>query len=84
VDPGLRGVSLQPDREGPGIFRGALDVGATRITEWMEVAAAHAIAGCVPEPTAGCIVPSVFDESVVPAVSAAVAAAARKDGVARR
>ena len=68
----------------PGIFRGALDVGAIRVSEGMKLAAAHAIAGCVPEPTADCIVPSVFDEAVVPAVSSAVAGAARRDGVARR
>ncbi len=68
----------------PGIFRGALDVGATRVSEGMKIAAAHAIARCVPDPTADCIVPSVFDEAVVPAVAAAVAGAARRDGVARR
>ena len=65
----------------PGIFRGALDVRATRVTEGMKLAAAEAIAACVPKPTAGEIVPSVFDERVVPAVAAAVAAAARRDGV---
>ncbi|WP_461021629.1 NAD(P)-dependent malic enzyme [Thalassiella azotivora] len=68
----------------PGIFRGALDVLATSITENMKLAAAEAIAGVVENPTADEIVPSVFDESVVSAVSAAVAAAARRDGVARR
>ena len=36
----------------PGIFRGALDAGATRITEAMKLAAAQAIADLVPEPTA--------------------------------
>jgi malate dehydrogenase (oxaloacetate-decarboxylating) len=68
----------------PGIFRGALDVRATRITEGMKLDAAAAIAACVDEPTAGEVVPSVFDERVAPAVAAAVAAAARADGVARR
>ncbi len=67
----------------PGIFRGALDAGATRITEGMKLAAAEAIAACVPRPTAGEIVPSVFDPVVVPAVAHAVAAAARRDGVVR-
>ena len=67
----------------PGIFRGALDVRATRVTEGMKLAAAAAIAACVAEPTAGEVVPSVFDERVAPAVAAAVAAAARADGVAR-
>jgi malate dehydrogenase (oxaloacetate-decarboxylating) len=67
----------------PGIFRGAFTSRASRITESMKVAAAQAIADCVPTPTADLIVPSVFDEAVVPAVEAAVAAAARADGVAR-
>ena len=67
----------------PGIFRGALDSGATCITESMKLAAARAIAGCVPSPSPGQIVPSVFDASVVPAVAAAVADAARHDGVTR-
>jgi len=67
----------------PGIFRGALDVRATRVTEGMKLAAAAAIAACVAEPTAGEVVPSVFDERVAPAVAAAVAAAARADGIAR-
>lgn len=67
----------------PGIFRGALDVRATRITEGMKLAAAAAIAGCVENPTADEVVPSVFDERVVNAVAAAVAATARAEGVAR-
>ncbi|MGO4359632.1 NADP-dependent malic enzyme [Terrabacter sp. 2TAF16] len=56
----------------PGIFRGALDSGARRITEEMKLAAAHAIAGLVDAPTADRIVPSVFDERVAPAVAEAV------------
>jgi malate dehydrogenase (oxaloacetate-decarboxylating) len=56
----------------PGIFRGALDAGATQITEAMKLAAAHAIADLVPEPTADCIVPSVFHDGVAEAVAAAV------------
>jgi malate dehydrogenase (oxaloacetate-decarboxylating) len=68
----------------PGIFRGALDVRATRITEGMKLAAAAAIAACVDEPNADEIVPSVFDERVSTAVAAAVGAAARAEGVARR
>ena len=58
----------------PGIFRGALDCGATRITEEMKVAAARAIAALVERPTADLIVPTVFDPRVAPAVAAAVAA----------
>jgi malate dehydrogenase (oxaloacetate-decarboxylating) len=67
----------------PGIFRGALDCRATRVTESMKLAAAEAIAACVDTPSAGEVVPSVFDERVVSAVATAVKAAARADGVAR-
>jgi malate dehydrogenase (oxaloacetate-decarboxylating) len=67
----------------PGVFRGALDVRASRVTEGMKLAAARALAGVLEQPTAGEIVPSVFDERVVPAVAGAVARAAREDGVAR-
>jgi malate dehydrogenase (oxaloacetate-decarboxylating) len=56
----------------PGIFRGALDCGATRITEGMKLAAARAIAGLVGTPTPGEVVPSVFDDRVADAVAAAV------------
>jgi malate dehydrogenase (oxaloacetate-decarboxylating) len=70
----------------PGIFRGALDVRASTITERMEVAAGHAIAATISEEELApdYIVPSVFNREVVPAVAAAVAHAAEKDGVARR
>ena len=64
----------------PGIFRGALDAGATRITEAMKLAAAQAIADLVPEPTAERIVPSVFQEGVAEAVAAAVRALAPRRG----
>jgi malate dehydrogenase (oxaloacetate-decarboxylating) len=60
----------------PGIFRGALDSGATLITEAMKLAAARAIADQVPEPTPECIVPSVFQDGVADAVAAAVRAQA--------
>ena len=56
----------------PGVFRGALDAGATRITEAMKLAAARAVADMVPEPTADRIVPSVFDPGVAEAVATAV------------
>jgi malate dehydrogenase (oxaloacetate-decarboxylating) len=69
----------------PGVFRGALDVRATTITEAMKLAAADAIAGLVGEAArADYIIPSQFDDRVAPAVAAAVAAQARADGVARR
>jgi len=67
----------------PGVFRGALDARATCVTEGMKLAAAEALARVVTRPSAGEIVPSAFDPRVVPAVSEAVAAAARRDGVAR-
>jgi malate dehydrogenase (oxaloacetate-decarboxylating) len=69
----------------PGIFRGAFDVRASAITEGMKLAAATALAGLVGDDlTEEYVVPSPFDARVAPAVSAAVAAAARSDGVARR
>ena len=69
----------------PGVFRGALDVRASAVTEGMKLAAAGALAGVVAEEiTETYIVPSPFDPRVVPAVARAVAAAARGDGVARR
>ncbi len=68
----------------PGIFRGALDVRATAVTEGMKLAAAEALAAVVADELAvDRIVPSPFDERVAPAVAAAVSAAARRDGVAR-
>ncbi|WP_370414850.1 NADP-dependent malic enzyme [Streptomyces fradiae] len=69
----------------PGIFAGALQVRASRITEGMKIAAADAIAGVVGDDlSADCVIPSPFDERVAPAVASAVAAAARAEGVARR
>jgi malate dehydrogenase (oxaloacetate-decarboxylating) len=69
----------------PGIFRGAFDVHATAITEGMKLAAAEALAALVGDDLAeDCIIPSPFDPRVGPAVSSAVAEAARRDGVARR
>jgi malate dehydrogenase (oxaloacetate-decarboxylating) len=61
----------------PGVFRGALDAGARRITEKMKVAAAEAIFSVVGDDLAADhIVPSPLDPRVGPAVAAAVAAAA--------
>ncbi|WP_012184104.1 NADP-dependent malic enzyme [Salinispora arenicola] len=68
----------------PGVFRGALDARATRITDGMKVAAADAIAGVVAESlTPEAIVPSPLDPRVAPAVAEAVAEAARRDSVTR-
>jgi malate dehydrogenase (oxaloacetate-decarboxylating) len=68
----------------PGIFRGALDVRATQITEPMKMAAAQAIASIVPpeELREDYIIPSVFNREVVAAVAAAVAEEARESGTA--
>ncbi len=61
----------------PGVFRGALDAGARRITEKMKVAAAEAIFSVVGDDLAADhIVPSPLDPRVGPAVAAAVAAVA--------
>jgi malate dehydrogenase (oxaloacetate-decarboxylating) len=70
----------------PGIFRGALDVRATRITERMKLAAAFAIAEIVTEDERSpeYVIPSVFDTRVLDAVARAVATAAVEEGVARR
>ncbi|MGW2210345.1 NAD(P)-dependent malic enzyme [Streptomyces sp. NPDC001781] len=69
----------------PGIFAGALQVRASRITEGMKIAAAEALASVVGDDlSADYVIPSPFDERVAPAVTAAVAAAARAEGVARR
>jgi len=69
----------------PGIFRGALDAGATDITENMKLAAARAIAFSVSdeELKPDFVVPSVFDKSVPFQVAEAVAVAASADGVCR-
>ena len=66
----------------PGVFRGALDVRATAITESMKTAAARAIAEIVTdeELREDYIIPSVFNRDVAPAVAAAVAAEARASG----
>src|SRR3546814_20598562 len=69
----------------PGIFRGAFDVHATAITEGMKLAAAEALAALVAdELREDLVIPSPFDPRVAPAVAAAVPAAARRHGVARR
>ena len=69
----------------PGIFRGTFDVRASDINEAMKVAAAEALAALVSdeELCADYIIPKAFDPRVAPAVSKAVAEAARRTGVAR-
>ena len=70
----------------PGVFRGALDVRASAITEGMKVAAGHAIASVIADDELGpeYMIPSVFNRDVALAVAAAVAEAAERDGVARK
>ncbi|WP_037331473.1 NAD(P)-dependent malic enzyme [Saccharopolyspora rectivirgula] len=64
----------------PGIFKGALEAGAPRITDEMKLAAAEAIASVAAEDlTADYIVPSPLDPRVAPTVSEAVARAARAE-----
>lgn len=63
----------------PGIFRGALDAAAPKITENMKIAAAHALANAVDEPTAEKILPDPLDHAVAHLVAAAVKQAAQQD-----
>ena len=69
----------------PGIFRGALDVRATNITEEMKLAAAYAIASLVTEEelNAEYIIPSPFDKRVCNVVAKEVGRVAREQGIAR-
>ncbi len=53
----------------PGIFRGALDNGVRRITDRHKIAAAEAIASLIPQPTPEAIIPSVFDDRLVPSIA---------------
>jgi len=67
----------------PGVFRGALDAKAIRISVGMKIAAAHALANYVLTPTADAILPSPLDKGVARAVAAAVRKQARKEKVIR-
>ena len=64
----------------PGIFRGALDARAKRITTAMKLAAARAIAEMIREPRADYVIPASLDEQVAWNVARAVEAAARAEG----
>ena len=57
----------------PGIFRGALDIGAPAITERMKIAAAYALADAVKNPTPDTIIPSALDRWVAPLIAKSVA-----------
>ena len=67
----------------PGIFKGALDAGATQITGSMKIAAAHALAGCIEKPTQEKILPYALEKGVADKVAAAVQKQAEKEGVTR-
>jgi len=67
----------------PGIFRGALDACAVRISDTMKVAAAHAIAGAVTEPRKDRIMPNILEKSVTRSVARAVQEAAVLSGCGR-
>ncbi len=69
----------------PGIFRGALDCGATAITENMKLAAAYALANHIPENELSeeNVIPSALDKSVAFEIAEAVKFAAIEDGVVR-
>jgi len=56
----------------PGVFRGALDAKANRITSKMKLMAAYALAEYVTSPSPDEILPSVLDKNVAPAVAKAV------------
>src|SRR2546426_545600 len=70
----------------PGVFRGLLDVAARGVNDEMKIAAADALAGCLPEGELrpDRILPSLMDYGVAPAIAAAVAKAAIKTGRARK
>jgi malate dehydrogenase (oxaloacetate-decarboxylating) len=69
----------------PGIFRGALDSQARKMNEEMKLAAARALAEVIPEEdlSEDYVIPSLFDERIVPTMAEAVEEAARESGSAR-
>ncbi len=85
------GLSIYPNQINnvtvfPGVFRGALDVRATKVTEEMKVAAAYALANLIEEKDLkeDYVVAESFDERVAPTVAAAVAKVAMEQGIARK
>ena len=69
----------------PAVFRGAIDVRASQITDEMKLAAADALAHLIPDSELNeeNVMPSVFDSRVAPAVAKAVAEVAVKQGIAK-
>lgn len=70
----------------PGLFKGALSVHATKITEKMKVAAAEAIASLIPDDkiSEDYVIPSAFDLGVADVVAEAVAKCAREEGISQK
>lgn len=62
----------------PGMFRGAIDAGAIKITNKMKLAAAEALAGFIKKPTSKKIIPSIFDANLHQVVAMSVAKAAKR------
>lgn len=56
----------------PGLFRGLLDNHIQKVTTEIKTAVAEAIASLIDNPTAECIIPSIFDERVVPTITKAI------------
>jgi malate dehydrogenase (oxaloacetate-decarboxylating) len=65
----------------PGIFRGALEIRATKITDEMKVAGAYALAALIPNPTTENILPSPLDKSAATAVAQAVKEKAKEQNI---
>jgi malate dehydrogenase (oxaloacetate-decarboxylating) len=68
----------------PGIFKGALEAKATKITPGMKLAAALALASSIKNPTKDAVLPSPLDKSVALIVAEAVKTQAIKEGVVRK
>ena len=70
----------------PGLFKGALSVHATKITEKMKVSAAEAIASLIPDDkiSEDYVIPSAFDLGVADVVAEAVAKCAREEGISQK
>lgn len=70
----------------PGLFKGALSVHATKITEKMKVAAAEAIASLIPDEkiSEDYVIPSAFDLRVADVVAQAVAKCAKEKGISQK
>jgi malate dehydrogenase (oxaloacetate-decarboxylating) len=67
----------------PGLFRGAMEVKASRINGRMKLACVHALANAVEHPSADQILPNPLDRSIAPLIAKAVAQAARESGLSR-